>query len=128
MTELFDPRSGPIVVRAEVSGPLGTNLVQLLLDTGATRTIIRPDALLSIGLSPDSSTRTAELVTGNGRVRAPCLVLTRLTSVGRTRIGLSSIAHSIEAPEGVAGLLGLDFLRGGRFLIDFDAGRIGYLE
>ena len=37
----FDPNRGPITVRGEVSGPLGQANLLVVLDTGATNSLIR---------------------------------------------------------------------------------------
>jgi hypothetical protein len=45
----FDPNEGPIYVEAEVSGPTGRSDLRLLLDPGATITLIDPDRLIGVG-------------------------------------------------------------------------------
>jgi hypothetical protein len=48
----FDPQRGLIVVRAELSGPSGSGILQLALDTGATTTPINVAMLPAIGYDP----------------------------------------------------------------------------
>jgi hypothetical protein len=45
----FDPTTGPIYVEAEVSGPTARSSLRLVLDTGATISLIDPSMLLAVG-------------------------------------------------------------------------------
>lgn len=126
MTEWFDPRSGPVVVPATITGPSGTIVVRLILDTGATSSFVSPKELRLIGLAEETSAQLIPVATGNGNILVPEQMLTRITCLGRTRIGMRVAAHRVVNDFNASGLLGLDFLRGGRLLIDFDAGSIGY--
>ncbi len=45
----FDPRHGPILVKAEVTGPDRSLTLQLILDTGATTSLLSEAALLTLG-------------------------------------------------------------------------------
>ena len=45
----FNPRSGPILVDAEITGPAGSVVLKLVLDTGATTSLINLTTLLSLG-------------------------------------------------------------------------------
>ena len=62
----FDANRGPITVRGEVSGPLGHANLVLLLDTGATTSLVRSTILTSLGYDPDASTDSAQAAMGNG--------------------------------------------------------------
>lgn len=123
----FDPARGPIFVRGEVSGPLGTANLQLLLDTGATTSLTRATVLAVLGYDPDASTDCVQVTMGGGTTIAPRVVLTRLTALGQHRIGLPVISHSIPPDAGVDGLLGLDFFRGHLLTLDFRSGAITLL-
>jgi hypothetical protein len=120
----FNPKGGPILVDAEVTGPFGSVVLKLVLDTGATTSLIHRATLLSLGFDPDQSPRRITMTTGSAIEVVPLVVLTRLTALGQHRIGFPVIAHALPASPAVDGLLGLDFLRGQTLTIDFRAGQI----
>ncbi len=120
----FNAASGPIFVRAEVTGPAGSAVLKLLLDTGATTSLINLAHLVALGFDPDQSPRRTTMTTGSAVQTVPIVVLTRLSALGRHRFGVPVIAHVLPVQSGVAGLLGLDFFRGQMLAIDFRAGEI----
>jgi predicted aspartyl protease len=124
MSFSFNPGRGPISVEAEFSGPTGRLDLRLLLDTGATTTVIDPTLLVSVGYDPDASTDRVPVAMGSGVVSAPRLVLNRLTALGQHRIGLLVLASTLPPAAGADGLLGLDFLRGHVLTLDFQSGLI----
>jgi hypothetical protein len=120
----FSSSSGPILVDAEITGPLGSVVLKLLLDTAATTSLIHLTTLLSLGFDPDQSTRRVPMITGSTTEIVPLVVLTRLSALGQHRFGFPVVAHALPSSSAVDGLLGLDFLRGHTLTIDFRAGRI----
>jgi len=123
----FDSSRGPVSVRGEVSGPSGLANLNLILDTGATTSLIRTAILISIGYDPDASTDRIPVTMGNGVEVVPRVVLNRLTALGEHRIGIPVLSHPLPQEAGVDGLLGLDFLRGSALLVDFRVGRIALI-
>ena len=124
MTFPFDPSHGPILVKAEVTGPHRSLALQLLLDTGATTSLLNDAVLLTLGYDLASVTDRVQMTTGSLVTSVPRVVLTRLTALGRHRFGFPILAHTLPASASVHGLLGLDFLRGEVLTIDFRSGRI----
>ena len=118
------PKSGPILVDAEVTGPVGGVVLKPVLDTGATTSLLDRAALLSLGVDPDRSAQRIAMTTGSTVEVVPLVVLTRLSALGTHRFGFPVIAHALPASSAVDGLLGLDFLRGRVPTIDFPAGQI----
>lgn len=123
-TYVFNPKQGPILVDAEISGPTGAANLKLVLDTGATTSLINPAILLYLGFDPDQSPQHITMVTGSAIEVVPLVVLTRLSTLGQHRFGFPVIAHALPTSTAVDGLLGLDFLRGQELTIDFRAGRV----
>jgi len=78
----FDPNRGPITVRGEVSGPLGQANLLVVLDTGATNSLIRSAILTSLGYDPDASTDRVQVAMGNGIELVPRVVVTRFAALG----------------------------------------------
>lgn len=103
----------PILVRATIGG---TGPLTLILDTGADRTMIAPQALSRLGISTANATR-AEIrgVTGAGQAD---VVQVGSIEVGDAKAGpLLIIAH--EADLKADGLLGRDFLE--HFTVTIDS-------
>ena len=124
MSHPFHAAHGPIIVEGSLSGPTGQADVRLILDTGATTSLVRTPILIAVGYDPDSSTDRVAVAMGNGIEILPRLILNRFSSLGQHRLGFRVIAHSIPPAAGIDGLLGLDFLRGSILTIDFLAARI----
>lgn len=124
MSHPFDPSHGPILVRAEVTGPERSLALQLILDTGATTRLLSDAVLAALGYDPASVTDRVRMTTGSLVTAVPKVVLTRLTALGRHRFAFPALAHTLPVGASVHGLLGLDFLRDGALTIDFRSGRI----
>ena len=67
----FDGKQGLIVIHAELTGPTGSALLRLALDTGATATLVNVGMLVSIGHDPDLSSDRLQVTTGSGVEFAP---------------------------------------------------------
>jgi hypothetical protein len=120
----FNARVGPVFVDAEITGPAGNAVLKLMLDTGATTSLINPSALVSLGFDPDTSARRNPMTTGSTIELVPIVVLTRLTALGQHRFGFPVIAYALPTSPTLDGLLGLDFMRGQVLALDFRAGQI----
>lgn len=108
-------RGGHYLVNAYLNdaGP-----VTLLLDTGASMTVIKPDTLLSLGIPVFGSDTLGVFSTANGRVKAPIMALGRLT-LGNQFIEQINIAvMELDGSSDIDGLLGMNFLQNFRFFID----------
>jgi len=107
----------PIMVTARVNG---SGSVQLMLDTGASVTVINPRILAGLGIgSRDSLRGSVKGATGSANV---LFVPVQSIEVGTARSGpLRVAAHDIEFGLG-DGLLGRDFLDQFTVTIDSTAG------
>jgi clan AA aspartic protease (TIGR02281 family) len=112
-------RSGDhFVVDAQLND---TRLVRLLIDTGASMTVLTPATLERSGVRYTDTGTTRMFSTANGRVRAPVYRLDAL-SVGTwqvTDIDIGVLDLASEAA--IDGLLGMNFLRHFQFFIDQNA-------
>jgi hypothetical protein len=110
----FSPGT-PIVVSARVSDSSAS--ISLILDTGADRTVIAPQALWRLGISTLNAPR-AEIkgVTGAGQAE---IVQLSSVQVGAARVGpLPVVVHDADLRQ-ADGLLGRDFLE--HFTVTIDA-------
>ena len=122
MSESFRASYGLIFVSVEVFGSLGSAVLRLALDTGATRTMINSEHLVVIGCAPDHAAEKVRVTTGSGVEFAPLVTLQRVVALGQERVDLPVLAHTLPPTAGIDGLLGLDFLRGHKLEIDFRQG------
>ena len=97
---------------AEIFGPIGSIIVQLALDTGATGTLINADLLFVIGTDPSLATEQVKVTTGSAIESVPRYTMSRIKALGQERTDFSILGHTLPPSAGIDGLLGLDFMRG----------------
>jgi hypothetical protein len=125
MTTSFDPAGASVRVECYVTGPLRTLKAVLILDTGASVTVLRSRFLASLGLTPAANAPRRRLRSATGGGSAPTVVLRQLLALGVTRADFPVAAYDPPPPVTADGLLGLDFLRGRVLTLDFARGRVG---
>lgn len=104
---------------AEIFGPVGSIIVQLALDTGATGTLINADLLLVIGYDPSLAMEQVKVTTGSAVESVPRYAMSRIEALGQERNDFSILGHTLPPSAGIDGLLGLDFMRGRVLTVDF---------
>lgn len=92
----------------------GTEIVKLLLDTGANTTVIAPRSLKRAGFDPRTEQKVV-VRTAGGEVNASTVEIQSLAVGGFKRGPMRVVSH--EAVPGYDGLLGMDFLGAYRFEI-----------
>lgn len=122
-----EPPRGTTVVRYTPGQPIMVNVrlngsasAQLMIDTGADRTLISPRALAAAGVSLTRPIATGQMqgVTGSDRMD---FVVVNSIEIGDARVGRMPVA-SYEMPNARGdGLLGRDFLD--HFNVSIDAAR-----
>lgn len=120
----FDPHEGLIIVPAELWGPSGSVVLQLALDTGATRTVVNVGMLVAIGYDPALAPDRVQVTTGSGVEFAPRITLQQIAALEQQRTDFSVLAHTLPPSAGVDGLLGLDYVRGLRLTVDLRSGQV----
>ena len=92
--------------------------IRLLIDTGASLTILTPDVLEQHGIGYQNTGRSGVFNTANGPVRAPIYKLDSL-SVGDWQVSQLEIGVlDLSGGSNIDGLLGMNFLRHFQFFID----------
>ena len=124
MSLSFDPGAGLIVVPTKVRGPIGDVIVQLALDTGATGSVVNSGIVLALGYDLTLSEARVRIITGSGIESAPRIVIEAVEALGQTRQNFPMLCHTLPPSATVDGVLGLDFLRNQRLVLDFRAGLI----
>jgi hypothetical protein len=117
-TVQFSPGE-PIVVAARLNGIE----LALLLDTGADRTLVTPDAILRAGYGTLMAQAGAVAIIGvTGAASAPQVIVPALDVAGASIGPLSLLVHDAGL-TGIDGLLGRDVLDAFTVTIDSAAGR-----
>jgi len=119
----------------KVQGTVGGNnsdvreyRLRLLVDTGASFTILPIQALEDLGYDIRNPVRRQELFTGQGRIYAPVVSLSWFNCVGQLIENFEIVAHDIPSNVRLDGLLGMDFLCRFRAVISVSSGEIRYRE
>jgi clan AA aspartic protease (TIGR02281 family) len=109
-----------LLPRVEISGPHGSLSEAFILDTGAAYSMISWNIAALLGFDLNKNKHIV-IVTGNGNVSAPVVVLDSMR-VGNVIVEkVICICHDILGLNNTAGLLGLSFLKHVRTLIDYHA-------
>jgi len=118
-------RSGSLLItRGAITGPQGTKVLRLLIDTGSSYTVIPVEALEAIGCSPAVSQEHVRIFTGSGALIVPLVSVDRFQALGEQRLGWKVAAHTLPLGLPIDGLLGMDFLWDAGARIDLAAGSI----
>jgi len=113
--EFAEHRQG-IVVTADINGK---QTARLLVDTGASLTVISCAIATGLGIDTDELKQSITLVLADGSTTSAKFILLDSVSVGEVKAPNVSAAVIEEAPSpGVDGLLGMSFLNNFSFSID----------
>ena len=120
----FERRRGSLIVAADVAGPRGRARVSLVLDTGASRTILAPEVLDLIGYSARDGVHVTYVTSPLGR-EAGYFVRIGVVSCFGTDFPdfLVTVQDFADAPD-FDGLLGLDLLDHFNYEIRSKEGRV----
>lgn len=104
------------------ASPAHNRNIRLLIDTGASLTMLTPDVFEQPGIQYKNTGTTRVFSTANGMVRAPIYVLDSL-SVGDWQVNQLEVGV-LDSPgnSNFDGLLGMNFLRHFQFFIDQNEG------
>ncbi len=124
MSFRFNPTAGLVIVQAQLWGPVGSIVLRMALDTGATQTLINATPLVWVGYDPALSSERVQITTGCSIEFAPLVNIQRIGALGQVRGNLSVLCFTLPPSADIDGLLGLDFLRGQSLVVDFRLGEI----
>ena len=119
MSDQFNAQEGLVIISAELFGPSGSAVLRLALDTGATTTLVNVGHLVAVGYDPSLVTDRVQVTTGSGVEFVPKIQVNLLKALGQQRVSFPILSHTLPPSAGIDGLLGLDFLRGQRLIVDF---------
>ncbi len=110
----YDPSASVIVVDLLLESANGSSslLIPVVLDTGASYTLVATDILVQLGYDPANPLLERQrIITGSGIEYAPRITVRSATAIGQKITDLEVLSHDLPANSGVDGLLGLNFLR-----------------
>ena len=117
------PTGIPLIVKnVKIIGPSGSISVDMILDTGAAFTAISWADSKLIGYDPAVIEERMKIVTANGVIEVPKLVLKRITVGDIGTQNVEVICHNIPELASIRGMLGLSFLKNFRTVIDYKKG------
>lgn len=120
----FDLREGLIIIPERLTGPAGNLILRVVLGTGATRTVIHTNRIISLGYDPSTSTEYRKMITGSGTAFVPVITLEKIDVLAHEQHNFSVLCHTPPSELAVDGVPGLDFFRGKRLILDFRAGLV----
>jgi len=124
---VYDPSLSSIVVDLLLEAADGTSslVIPVVLDTGASLTIVATDIMAQLGYDPANPCLDRQrIVTGSGIEYAPRTAVRSATAIGQKVINLDVLCHDLPPESGVDGLLGLSFLKHFKLTIRFRKGII----
>jgi clan AA aspartic protease (TIGR02281 family) len=115
----FEKHGQVVVIEATLNGKTPAKLV---VDTGASYTMISAATARELEIDPNRSQRTLPFQTANGVIQAPLASLESIAVGGMEIKNLTAAIHDAVPSSQVAGLLGLNFLSNFRMDIDTQKG------
>jgi predicted aspartyl protease len=92
--------------------------IRLLVDTGATYTVLPIKFLIELGYDVSASARRTKISAAGGMLEVPMINVDRFSCLGRQVDSFSVVGLDLPFSTVVNGLLGMDFLERHRALID----------
>lgn len=124
----FDPKHSVIICHAEIVGQKAELSLKMALDTGATYTMIPIEAAVGIGCNPLHAQRMIEITTGSSVEYVPVITVPKFRAFGIETRNMEVICHNLPPQSPVEGLLGLNFLKRAKLVIDFSKNIINLPE
>jgi predicted aspartyl protease len=127
----FDRNEKLIFLDIGVTSSDGTWITYLpvVLDTGATSTILPADILADLGYDPGNpGLPRTRMITGSGIEYSPSLLVKSLIVGGEKVENVGILCHDLPTEAGIDGLLRLNFLKNFDFTIEHSSGRLHFTK
>lgn len=124
----LNPKDNIIFCKVVLSGPRGSRIIDMILDTGATITTIPTETAIAIGCSPIKSKRKIELITASGIEYAPVVTVSKLKIFTFELRNIDVVCHDLPPQSLASGLLGLDILKQFNIHLDFLDNSLEFLD
>jgi len=116
--------SNLLILRAFLSNQQELRIVQLLIDTGSSFTVLPSDVLTEIGCNLQEQGQQVSVIAAGGMIRAPKTIVPQFNCLGCLIENFSVVALDLPTRSPAAGLLGMDFLTTVGAVIDVKKGEI----
>ena len=104
-------RRGDItIVRPLLIGTAGQVRLDMVLDTGASLTMIPPDIAKKLGCDLIRPTRMVDVITATTVEKAPTVILEAIELLGKRVARVEVVCKDLPAKSRAEGLLGVNFL------------------
>lgn len=101
--------------------------VPVILDTGATTTILSTDIFASLGYDPGNpNLRRTRIITGSGVEYSPCINIKGIIAGGEWVSDIKVLCHDLPSEAGIDGLLGLNFVKSFDLTISYSSGKLHF--
>lgn len=120
----FDSTQSIIICHAEIISPKIDFSLKMAVDTGATYTMIPIEAAIAIGRNPLRSPRKIEITTSSGIEWVPLIIVPKFKAFGIEVRNIELVCHNLPPQSPVEGLIGLNFLKKAKVIIDFSRNTI----
>lgn len=122
MAKYHFPSAAPVIALfAKIEGKIIFE-PKLALDTGATYCMIPWEIAETLGIRPELSKETVNIITASGVEKSPLVILKTVEALGKKVTNVKAVVHDLPPQSYVDGLLGLSFLRHFKISIDFQNG------
>ena len=115
----FEKHGSVVIIQATLNGKAP---VKLILDTGASFTMISSATAKQLEIDTNQNSRSMPFQTANGTIQAALINLDSISVAGLELKNLTAAVHDALPDPAVAGLLGLNFLTNFRMDIDTEKG------
>jgi predicted aspartyl protease len=100
-----------LLLRAALGGKEGgIVVVRLLVDTGASQTVLPVEVVEALGCDTSHPLHITRMTSATGVIVAPVVAVAWLHCLGQRVEGFPVVAHTLPTGTFVDGLLGMDFL------------------
>lgn len=113
-----------IVLDGLVSGPEVRKMVQFLLDTGASITMLPKKVLHRIGSDVEIIQGSIPIETAGGTINVDIYRIGSLEILGMAVKDMNVAGYDLPVETRIEGLLGLDYLKNFKFTLDFPYGKL----
>ena len=118
----FDPDVFGIVIFTTISHFDVKRRLKMVLDTGATYCMMPWHVAEELIYKPELSRKYVSISTANGQIKVPMITVESMLALGKKVENCEILVHDLPETSRVDGLIGLNFLKYCKLLIDFQKG------
>lgn len=108
-----------IILPIRIAGPASERYVRVILDTGATYSMISPDVLDEVGYDLAKPFREKSITTASSIEKAPFYIISRIDVLGFETRQVEVASHRLPERVPADGLLGLNILKHFNLHVEF---------